>query len=344
MEEYDGARQRHNAYEEAMFRIEDERYEVDMAIERNAQAMRQIEPFAEEVQALREQEEKDGQPIGRLQYQLNRHALNTIHINAIGRLYGDRGDEVLQHLARNPLVVLPIVYQRLKQKDVEWRKVKSELWDKWNAACEANYEGCMDVRCYPYRRELERTFATTGLLDECKHARSMARHPEQLKDHPATRAFVPVFALSCSDPGALLFQPHVAIECKVGPSHKDAFKLVTHQLKESLGVSAFDRERIGRIWAEFVVPWFGYPAYWVMDEVRESFRGKLNPSIVKCKWNTLSNPWISGNVAHRYIPFAHLQSLPDSVYRLYMVGERLLLLSLGMTRRARSTKSSCLSD
>lgn len=164
-EDYDGVRLRRNAYEEVMFRIEDERYEVDMAIERNAQAMRQIEPFAEEVSTLRENEEKDGQPIGRLQYQLKRYAMNSIPINAIGRIYGENGDEVLQHLARNPLVVLPIVYQRLRQKDAEWRKAKTELRERWNELQEANYEGSMDYTCYFYRKEIERSFTAHQLVE-----------------------------------------------------------------------------------------------------------------------------------------------------------------------------------
>jgi paired amphipathic helix protein Sin3a len=164
-EDYDGVRMRRNAYEEAMFRIEDERYEVDMAIERNAQAMRQIEPFAEEVSNLRQNEEKDGQPIGRLQYQLKRYSMNTIPINAIGRIYGEHGDEVLQHLVRNPLVVLPTVYQRLRQKDSEWRKAKLDLRERWNAVYEENYEGSMDYLCYFYRKEIERSFSPHHLLE-----------------------------------------------------------------------------------------------------------------------------------------------------------------------------------
>ena len=164
-EDYDAVRIRRNAYEEAMFRIEDERFEVDMAIERNAVAMRQVEPMANEVEELRTNEENDGQPIGRLRYQLKPRALNSIHINSIGRVYGDHGDEVIEHLARNPLSALPIVYKRLHQKDREWRDLKNELMKKWRAGYEANYEGCMDHLCYFNRRELERSFASDPLMD-----------------------------------------------------------------------------------------------------------------------------------------------------------------------------------
>ncbi|GKY97387.1 hypothetical protein MPSEU_000697200 [Mayamaea pseudoterrestris] len=278
---YDASRARRNAYEETLFRIEDERFEVDMAIERNFQAMRQIEPLAEEVQALREQEEKDRQPIGRLQYQLNRHALNTIHINAVGRLYGDKGDEVLQHLAENPYIVLPIVFQRLKQKDAEWRSIKNELQAGWAALQAANYEGSLDLLCGANRRELERRFSTAMLEDECKRARTYCRYPERVKHSSITDPFYPTFAMSCSDPGALLYQPYSIVSCAIDATHKDAMRLIMDFVGLNHKIKAFDRERIGRIWAEFMVPWFGYPVQWVAEEVRKSFGGKMSPGIVK---------------------------------------------------------------
>jgi Sin3 family co-repressor len=283
-EESNGSKKRRNSYEQMLFRIEDERYELDMAIERNIHALRRIEPFAKEAQALREQEEKDGQPIGRLRYQLHRYSMNSIHIGAIGRIYGERGDEILQHLVRNPLVVLPVVYQRLKQKDAEWRKVKAELQEEWNAITEANYEGSLDVQCYFNRKALEKFFSSHRLLDQCKRARSYVKHPEKIKSHPATDAFTPSFGKRAQDAGALLFQSCMETECQVDIAHKYAFQLLTHKVKTDASSTAFERERIGRLWAEFIVPWFQYPSHWVLDEIRQSFGGKLNPNITKCMY------------------------------------------------------------
>jgi paired amphipathic helix protein Sin3a len=278
-EDYDTVRIRRNAYEEAMFRIEDERFEVDMAIERNALAMRQIEPIAEEVAMLRENEEKDGQPIGRLQYQLNNRTLNSIQINAIGRIYGDNGDEVVEHLARNPSAVLPIVYQRLRQKDQEWRKQKSELMAKWKAACEANYEGSMDYLCYFNRREIERSFAGEQLREECKRARTYCSSPEK---HTGSSAS---FGLSSPDRSAVLYEPYAVVEMKPGcVSHQFAVRLLSQQVINKSAKSKADREKVGRIWTEFIVPFFDYPVHWVNDEARESFRGELNNFVVQCKF------------------------------------------------------------
>ena len=282
IEESDGSKHRCNTYEEMMFRIEDERYELDMAIERNTHALRRIEPFAKEAQAVREQEEKDGQPIGRLRYQLHRSSLNSIHINAIGRIYGDRGDEIIQHLLRNPLIVLPIVYQRLKQKDIEWRNAKRLLADRWEAICEANYEGSMDTQCYFNRKALEKSFTLPRLLDQCKRARSYLKYPEKFRDHPATRPFAPTFGRRVTDGGALFFQPYMEVKCRVDIGHKHALEFLVLKIKQQSDISPLDRERMGRIFAEFLVPWFQYPAHWILQEIRDSFRGKLNPSVTKC--------------------------------------------------------------
>ena len=136
-----------------------------MAIERNHCAKRQVEPLAEEVTMLRENEESNGQPIGRLYYKLRPRSLHSNHISAIARLYGEHGDEVIHHLVRNPISVLPIVFRRLQEKDTEWRKARTELIKQWRAVSEANYEGSLDVLCYFYRREIERSFSHEPLLE-----------------------------------------------------------------------------------------------------------------------------------------------------------------------------------
>ena len=145
--------------------MEDERFEADMAIERNFMAMRHVEQMADEVTRLRDIEEKEGQPIGRMTYTLRSRSLKCSQIHAIARLYGDKGDEVLQHLMRNPVAVLPIVYRRLRQKDMEWRRLRSEMAKEWNAVNEVNYEGSLDVLCSTYKKELERVVSPDRMLE-----------------------------------------------------------------------------------------------------------------------------------------------------------------------------------
>lgn len=280
-ESYDGIKARMNVYEQAMMRIEEERYEADMAIELNAQAMRVIEPYAEEARALKEQEEKDGQPIGRLDYKLKPESLKVVHINAIGRLYGDHGDEIIQHLQENPLVVLPIIYRRLKQKDAEWRKIRDEMTKRWNAINESNFEGSLDVQCYAKRKALEHVFRKAQLLEECNNAKDYCKSDPYLSDK-VTAPYRPIFQMHSNDPTAFLYQPFLSVPVASGISNKHALQLVSLAARSHPGLSESDSERIGRIWAEFIFPWFRGKPHWVAEEVRNGMM-YTNSSVVQCK-------------------------------------------------------------
>ena len=103
------------------------------------------------------------------------------------------------------------------------------------------------------------------------------KNPERRTGSPST------FALSCPDRSALLFQPHLYVEVKPGSiSNQHAVRLIAQQVVMSKLQKA-DREKVGRVWAEFVVPFFNFPTHWVIDECRDSFRGEINNVVVKCK-------------------------------------------------------------
>ena len=61
-DDYLQSRQNFSVYADEMFKLEDERFEVDMVIERNASAIKNLERVDAEVRELKEVEEKEGQP------------------------------------------------------------------------------------------------------------------------------------------------------------------------------------------------------------------------------------------------------------------------------------------
>jgi len=280
-EEYDGPTKRHNPYEEAMLLAEDERFEVDMAIQRNIMAMRQVEPIAEEVTQLRENEEKDGQPIGRMHYKLRSRQLNNAQINAIARLYGDSGDEVLQHLVRNPVAVLPIVFNRLKQKDVEWREAKKELNKKWEAIYDANHEGSLDATCWFHKRDLERSFDEKKLVKQAKNCQDFVKEPSVLASRAATKDYHPQFLRGSTDSDSLLYQPHMKLPMSPEMPHQDAYHLIKTTLMK-LGTKV-DHEPVFRVWTEFMASFFSFPSDFVIDDARE---GNCKKQALALKYNT----------------------------------------------------------
>lgn len=54
---------------------------------------------------------------------------STIHKRAIRRIYGDKANDIIDGLKRNPVVAVPLVLRRLKAKDEEWRDVQKVIRD-----------------------------------------------------------------------------------------------------------------------------------------------------------------------------------------------------------------------
>lgn len=87
-EDFSFKNMRKNQYEEALFRCEDERYEIDMVIDNNASAIQCLMPLNAEIVALKQVEGFDWQ------FRLDRRSLGVLHLKAVARIYGEHGNEV----------------------------------------------------------------------------------------------------------------------------------------------------------------------------------------------------------------------------------------------------------
>lgn len=282
LEEYDGVRTRRNIYEEALSKAGEERFEVDFALETNASAMRQVQPLSEEVSMLKDNEEKEGQPIGRLHYELRPRSLLSTHIGAIARLYGERGDEVIHHLMKNPISVLPIVFKRLKEKDIEWRRARVELTKHWRSISESNYEASLNVTSYFNRREIEKSIGHDLLTEECKRAFHFVKKPKEVQK--ATEAIAATFSTHHTDSSMLLFHSHASVNVTNTMPHKDLYECLRLQVLNSSAKTNADREKVSRIWTEFILPIFNLPTHWFLNELRDKARSNKSSCIVKCKF------------------------------------------------------------
>ena len=75
---------RKNQYEEALFRCEDDRYELDMVIECNSSAIRAMQPLAQQLM-------NQGDAEDRASYRLPAGSLNAVQLRAVQRIYGGCG-------------------------------------------------------------------------------------------------------------------------------------------------------------------------------------------------------------------------------------------------------------
>lgn len=107
---------RKNIFEESLHRIEEERHDYDFNIEANAKVISLLEPFAQQILIMTAAE--------RLNFSLPIALGGTsqaIYRRVLKKIYGEKGNEVVEDLFTDPCAVMPIVLARLKAKDEEWR-------------------------------------------------------------------------------------------------------------------------------------------------------------------------------------------------------------------------------
>ena len=126
-ESYTFRHMRKNQHEEVLFRCEDKRFEIDMIIDSTATCLKRLEPIADEIAMLQEQEtfsegydskekmdiksalDKKGMGSKVIKYSFDKSILNTIHRHAITRIYGDAGQAMLGLMSKNPVLAVPVV-------------------------------------------------------------------------------------------------------------------------------------------------------------------------------------------------------------------------------------------
>lgn len=113
---------RKNIFEESLHRIEEERHDYDFNIEANAKVISLLEPFAQQILTMTPAERE----VFSLPTALGGTS-QSIYKRVLKKVYGEKGQEVVWDLFRDPCAVMPIVLARLKAKDEEWRMTQVSL-------------------------------------------------------------------------------------------------------------------------------------------------------------------------------------------------------------------------
>ena len=105
----------------------------------------------------------------RYQYKYDPRTFTIVHTNAICRIYGDHGQEILHLLKKNPTKTIPVVYKRLVQKDREFRAARNHLNKRWKELAEHNYQRSLDHRSFYFRQSDKKLTGTRALISELLH-------------------------------------------------------------------------------------------------------------------------------------------------------------------------------
>eukprot|EP00985_Skeletonema_marinoi_P012997 scaffold6389_cov107-Skeletonema_marinoi.AAC.1 len=240
-ESYTFRHMRKNNEEETLFRCEDMRFEIDMCIDSNATTLQRLVKIYDELQFLSDKEpvtkgslliaKKCPEGVGAggklFQYTLDGRVLGVIHKHAIRRIYGDDGQEMLDLCYKNPAVAIPIVVNRLRQKDKEFRAAREVLNRKWKEISELNYYKSIDHRGLTWRATDKRATSTR--------------------------------------PTKTIFTPHLSLVYDQNSwAQQDAYRIISFALERS-SMNPADKERCYKLWRDFIGPWFELSLSWMQS-------------------------------------------------------------------------------
>jgi paired amphipathic helix protein Sin3a len=295
-ESYTFRHMRKNNEEETLFRCEDMRFEIDMCIDSNATTLQRLVKIYDELQFLSDKEpvtkgslliaKKCPEGVGAggklFQYTLDGRVLGVIHKHAIRRIYGDDGQEMLDLCFKNPAVAIPIVVNRLRQKDKEFRAAREILNRKWKEISELNYYKSIDHRGLTWRATDKRATSTRVLVADIKdraenggresEASLSARLEKAKEEHGTFYEVTMIDAMTfrmdlqnLPKPTKSIFSPHLSLEYDQNSwAQQDAYRILSHALERS-SMNPTDKERCNKLWRDFIGPWFELSLSWMQS-------------------------------------------------------------------------------
>lgn len=153
---------RKNQYEELLFKCEDDRFELDLLVEGNVSAIKQLELLLASFRSL--------SPSALATFQLNEADLHVLTTKAIRRVYGPRADEFIKMIMGKPSVAIPVVLSRLKAKDTEWNLARREWNVLWKQIFKKNYHKQLDHRSTAFKQEEKKMLTAKALFAELRRA------------------------------------------------------------------------------------------------------------------------------------------------------------------------------
>lgn len=222
-----------NAYEEALHKSEEERHEYDYHIEANLRTIALLEPLNNKIQTM--------DPEERAHFNLKTglgSQSKSIYQRMIKKIYGKEvGPEVIKALHDNPVATLPIVLERLKNKDEEWKKAQRDWNRAWREQDAKNFYKALDHQGVQFKTNDKKTIGWKNLIAEAElRKREQLNTRDALIDQSAWRAR-PQFEFDFSDMDVL----------------KDTIKLVLSYLdRVTTALSPTDRNRIERHLRDFI--------------------------------------------------------------------------------------------
>ncbi|KAG4395714.1 hypothetical protein GLYMA_19G016300v4 [Glycine max] len=236
-EDYSFKHMRRNQYEESLFRCEDDRYELDMLLESVSSAAKK----AEELYNSINENKISVETLNRIE-----DHFTVLNLRCIERLYGDHGLDVIDILRKNPTHALPVILTRLKQKQEEWSKCRSDFNKVWAEIYAKNHYKSLDHRSFYFKQQDSKNLSTKSLVTEIKEIKEKQQKEDDI-----------IQSIAAGNKQPLI--PHLEFEYSDVGIHEDLYKLVRYSCEELFSSKEL-LNKIMRLWSTFLEPMLGVPS------------------------------------------------------------------------------------
>ncbi|CAG2057842.1 unnamed protein product, partial [Timema podura] len=237
---------RKTQYEEYIYRCEDERFELDVVIETNAATIRVLEGVQKKLSRLSSEDAA--------KYHLDDTlggSSPTIHQRALKRIYGDKAQDIIDGLKKNPVVAVPVVLRRLKAKEEEWREAQKGFNKLWREQNEKYYLKSLDHQGMNFKQNDIKALRSKSLFNEI----------EAIFDERHEAAD--------EGPGEMAAGPHLVLPYKDKSVLDDAANLLIHHVKRQTSIHKEDKQRIKQLLRQFLPDMFFHPRQELSEDERE---------------------------------------------------------------------------
>ncbi|CAG5127144.1 unnamed protein product, partial [Candidula unifasciata] len=230
---------RKTQYEENIYKCEDERFELDYVIETNFSTVKSLEAVLKKMNRMPQDEAA--------KFRLDNTLGGTsdfINRNSIHRIYGDKANDIIEGLKKNPLVAVPLVLRRLKAKDEEWREAQKQFNKLWKEQNEKFYLKSLDHQCANFKQHDIKAIRGKSLLNQIETIY------DERSDNEETQPQGPMLTFTYDDRSLI----------------EDAGNLVIHHVKRQTGVDKEAKTRIKQLVKHFVPDMFFAPRGELSDD------------------------------------------------------------------------------
>lgn len=256
-EDYSFKHMRRNQYEESLFRCEDDRFELDMLLESVTSTAKRAEELLNSINVANLEN-----PI-----RIEDH-FTALNLRCIERLYGDHGLDVMDILRKNPSLALPVILTRLKQKQEEWTKCRSDFNKVWAEIYAKNHYKSLDQRSFYFKQQDSKNLSSKSLVGEIKEIKEQKQKEDD-------------FLLTVVAGNKQFIGPHLEYEYLDLSIHEDLCKLVEYSCDEICSTKE-QFNKVMKLYTTFFEPFLGVPSQpqclKVTEDVQEVRNGTANCS------------------------------------------------------------------